>query len=153
MKKYFIVFVLVCVLQIHLKSQNYDFELPCDTLTTQLEMNRCTGLKSKIIDSLVNTKYNCFKKILENDFKQSMSENDTLQANYYEKLIDALDGSQKSYLALAKANRLFYNNVYDGGSMRGMVVNLSSVADGLDRLKKLDDFIVQFVGEDSGFCE
>jgi hypothetical protein len=82
-----------------------------------------------------------------------MSEKDTLQANYYKSLIEAIEVSQKHYLALAKANRLFYNNVYEGGSIRSMMVNLSSISDGIERLKKLDDFMVQFAGDDTSVCK
>ncbi|HSY60946.1 MAG TPA: lysozyme inhibitor LprI family protein [Cytophaga sp.] len=156
MKKYFIAFliaVLVCVLNINGNAQNYVFELPCDTLTTQSEMNRCTALKSKMVDSVVDLKYNCLLQVLQNDFKKSMLEKDTLQADYYKGLIVAVEVSQKNYLALSKANRFFYNNLYEGGSVRSMMVNLSSIADGIDRLKKLDGFFQDFIGDDRKVCK
>jgi uncharacterized protein YecT (DUF1311 family) len=155
MKKYFIVVlisILVCVF-INCNAQNYVFELPCDTLTTQSEMNRCTGLKSKMVDSLVDLKYNCLLQILQKDFKQSMLKKDTLQANYYKGLIVAVEASQKNYLALSKANRFFYNNLYEGGSVRSMMVNLSAIDDGIERLKKLDGFFQDYIGDDRKVCK
>lgn len=147
MKKAFIV-IFLCITFNCLgiaQRNDYNFDLPCDTLTTQTEMNFCTYKKFQIIDSLINQKYNCILFYLDSSL--SVYANDQEMKIYYSDIINSVKLSQSKWTDMFMANASIYGNFYKGGSMSSMVANLSAITDGQDRLRKLDE-ILELMGQD-----
>src|ERR1700739_2976569 len=82
-----------------------DFEHPpwetgCDSLTTQYDMNMCTGEKATIADSILNLYYNALIKYIDTDYaeeiKQAKDTTDEYEREYLQQLRDEKQAIIKS---------------------------------------------------------
>jgi uncharacterized protein YecT (DUF1311 family) len=154
MKKLLFLVIIICSsLQLFAQHSNYEIELPCDTLDTQTEMNICSYRKSRILDSIMNSKYTCIISDLEAEKSHYEDLQDTMMVSNCGKLIESLTQSQKKWDEMAEQNMEFYSAFYEGGSIRPLVVNMSMISDLIDRLEKLDAFVATInQGRDSKIC-
>ena len=122
----------------------HNIELPCDSEDNQSGMNQCSFKKYKIVDSIMQEKYNCIISSLETVQRSYVEQEDEHMTNHYADLLKALRSSQEKWLDMAKENARVYSTFYDGGSIRPLVVNLSMADDVADRIDNLDSFIATF---------
>jgi uncharacterized protein YecT (DUF1311 family) len=130
------------------------FILPCDTLTTQVDLTMCSGKKCEILDSIVTTKVNCLVDYLESQKAKAIKDNDTSSTTYYSDIINAIDLSQSKWKELLNANMSIYSSIYAGGSIELFEMHNSAINDLFDRIKKLDDIIETISqGRDDRICK
>lgn len=141
---YLIIIFVIATSFLHSEERGYDFTLPCDTLTTQLEMNQCTSVKYKIIDSIVTRRYECLMSNLEKKKNNAIVDKDDYQTDYFKKIIDALVISQYNWKQLSISNMEIYHGIFKGGTVRPMMVSISAIQDGIHRLRRLDSLLENF---------
>lgn len=148
-----IILILACS-SLYSAERNYDFTLPCDTLTTQLDMNQCTSIKYNMIDSIVTKRYECLISNLEVKKNKAIVDKDEYMTDFFVKTIDALVISQHNWEQLIRSNMEVYHSIFKGGTIRPMMVNLSAIQDGIHRLKRLDG-ILENIGDtkEKRICE
>lgn len=136
------------------EENKYNFSLPCDSLTTQNDMNDCSYQKYKLIDSVVSRKFDCIVGYLESQKNKSIADKDKYMIDYYNKVINSFIISQHKWKELTDANMEIAHNYYKGGSIRPLMVNISGMQDALNRLSKLDKMIETLVSDNNqDFCK
>lgn len=141
---YIIIILVIAATQLHSEEREYDFTLPCDTLTTQLDMNQCTSIKYNMIDSIVTKRYECLMSNLELKMNAAIVDKDDYQTNYFKKIIESLVISQYNWRQLSKSNMEIYHDIFKGGTVRPMMVSISAIQDGIQRLRRLDSLLENF---------
>lgn len=141
---YLIIIFVIATSLVQSEERVYDFSLPCDTLTTQLDMNQCTSRKYKMIDSIVTRRYECLMSNLESKKKAAIIDKDDFQTDYFKKIIVSIVISQYNWKQLSNSNMEVYHGIFKGGSIRPMMVSISAIQDGIQRLRRLDSLLENF---------
>jgi uncharacterized protein YecT (DUF1311 family) len=145
-------FILITY-SLHLSAQKDSkeslWDLPCDSLTTQTEMNICSGEKVAKVDSIMISIYNNLlkhlTKSLDTESKLTIDKNDKIQNDYMMILrsqIKDLKASQDKFEDYKNTTLKIVSAQYDGGTMRLLAVNnyaLGLIIDRIKLLKNLSD--------------
>lgn len=112
------------------KGDTEPWEIGCDTMMTQTEMNICSYESYKIADSILTSLYLELTDYLDSTLtierKNIESPTDTIQIEYVELIEQQLEStkkSQKDFSQFLNSTTEIMNLQYDGGSMRPLVVN------------------------------
>lgn len=147
MKILFSLFLIIFSLQLSAQNETNDarWVLPCDSLTSQSEMNRCSAEKVAKADSTLISVYttllNYLNENLENQKKVTTNKKDKAQKDYIKNLrskIDDFKESQDQFDAYKKSTLNIIRRHYDGGSIKPLAVNLYALQITIDRIKLLE---------------
>jgi len=132
-----------------------DHHFPCDSGTSSLETNLCTGKKADFADSLLNEVYH---KLLKNIDEEIRSYSDTKipkgatkldlseikfaveQKNFFVRVKQNLVKSQQQWLKTRSADCEVQQSMCDGGSGCVGIVNDLYIRETLSRIRQLEEF-------------
>jgi uncharacterized protein YecT (DUF1311 family) len=134
-------------------------KFPCDSESTTLEINFCSGVRRDYADSLLNVAYNRIIKSLEKEIfvdqnklkdeklkRDSSSESKetieflSTEISYNKRLKESIIKSQRKWVELRDLNMEVVSITCEGGTAFVAIENQSIIEDTLDRIKKLEDF-------------
>jgi uncharacterized protein YecT (DUF1311 family) len=134
-------------------------KFPCDSGSTTLEINFCSGAKLEYVDSLLNSIYRKIitsinKEIIDDKkklkIKQSIkidsikNKDDILylfnEINYNQRLKTSIVQSQKEWIKTRDLNSKVISITCEGGRECIAINNLAEIDDVLERIKKLQSF-------------
>jgi uncharacterized protein YecT (DUF1311 family) len=134
-------------------------KFPCDSGTTTLDINRCSGIRLDYADSLLNDLYDKIIKSLDkeivesqNKLKLEQSKKDTAiehketiqflikDVDYNQRLKESIVKSQREWIKVAGLNLEVIEIMSEGGTGFVAEENQSLIDDDLERIKKLDSF-------------
>lgn len=133
MKK--IIFILFILLNSNVlfsqnSKANFSLDLPCDTLTAQVGMNMCSGLKYDLVDSIMNSRYDSLIAQIDVRIASEKLSVDTVMRKFHQKYLQQLQSqkmavlqSRKDFIALRSSLSEIIHYEYFDGSMRPMAVN------------------------------
>jgi uncharacterized protein YecT (DUF1311 family) len=110
--------------------KNVPWEIGCDSLSTQTEMNICSYEKFKIADSILNSYYDTLIKFVDSEYLQQLKQytdpTDTSQKDYVQQLKEqknAIIKSKKDFQEYLNSTTEIINYQYKGGTIRPLMVN------------------------------
>ena len=137
----------------------YSHKFPCDSGSTTLEINICSGIKRDYSDSLLNVVYNKIIKSLNKDIidnelqlkteqlkKHTVKEDKEKieflikEISYNKRLKESIIKSQRKWIELRDLNMAVISITYEGGKAFVSIENQSLIDDTLTRIKKLLSF-------------
>jgi len=143
-----IIFFFLCSC-LNTLSQKIDFNKPpweigCDSLSTQTEMNFCSYEKYRIADSILNSYYDILINLYDSNYKHEFQLfKDTTDALQQEDIIRF----EKAKQSLIKSKNDFYQYLYstldlveskyEGGTIRPLMVNTYAFNMTLEQIKIL----------------
>lgn len=140
-------FLITISLQISAQKDAKDslWELTCDSLTTQREMNSCSEKKVAKADSTLISVYtkllNYLTETLDNERKVHVNKKDKNQKDYIKHLrsqINDLKVSQDKFEEYKNTSLNIIRTQYDGGSIKPLAVNLYALQIIIDRIELLE---------------
>ncbi len=109
---------------------NPPWETGCDSLTTQMEMNICSGEKLHIADSVLNLYYTelitYVDSLYRDELKNSNGKQDDYEKDYLKKLEhqkEAIIKSQIDFRTFVNSTTDIIGYQYQGGSMQPLMIN------------------------------
>tara|TARA_B110001469_G_scaffold62545_1_gene60025 strand:+ start:10 stop:528 length:519 start_codon:yes stop_codon:yes gene_type:complete len=129
-----ILFIIILILPTLLFGQSkadiQSWEIGCETMTTQTEMNICSYESYKLADGVLTELYTELTKHLDSTLtverKNIESLTDTLQIEYFdliERQLKSVKKSQEDFYKFLNSTTDIMNLQYDGASMRPLVIN------------------------------
>jgi uncharacterized protein YecT (DUF1311 family) len=134
-------------------------KFPCDSGSTTLEINFCSGAKLEYVDSLLNAIYRKIIKSINKEIvvdekklkiKQSIkidsikNKDEILflvnEINYDQRLKTSIIQSQKEWIKMRDLNSKVISITCEGGRECIAINNLAEIDDVLERIKKLQSF-------------
>jgi uncharacterized protein YecT (DUF1311 family) len=136
--------------QIDLK--NPPWETGCDSLTTQTEMNICSGEKLHIADSILNLYYNRLITYVDSLYTNELNDSNGKQDNYEKDYLKQLKGQKEAIIKSQIDFQKFLNSTtdiigyqYKGGSMRPMMVNIYALDLTVNQIKILMNLMEEII--------
>ena len=106
------------------------WNIGCDTMITQTEMNICSYESYKIADSILTSLYSELTDYFDSNLiierKRIESSTDTIQIEYVkliEQELESTKKSQKDFSQFLNSTTEIMNLQYNGGSIRPLVIN------------------------------
>jgi len=133
--------------------KNHKF--PCDSESTNVKINICSGVKTGFVDSLLNNLYNKILRSIDKEIsthnnaakQKQTNKNDSAevrfameQRDYYMRIKQSIVNSQTEWIKLRDLNSRVEQLLCNGGAACTTLVNEAYVEDTLDRIKKLESF-------------
>ena len=87
---------------------------PCNEAPSQLQMDRCADYKFKLADARL-------KRVYEKLMQLMISHEDAPESEYHKKTIQALKGSEATWLSYRDIQCKAAGQLYEGGSMAPMI--------------------------------
>ena len=123
------------------------WELPCDTLTSQTQMNICSGKKVKIADSVMHSLYTSILGSFESKCNdKALREDDSKKAylSQLEKKLIIFKQSQINFENYLASNSNFVSESWRGGTIRPFMVNTYELRIIVERIKILREIQEEF---------
>lgn len=131
------------------------WEIGCDTnISTQLDMNICSGKSYLIADSVLTSLYDDLNKELEHSLKKEegyiTSPSDSIQIDYVNSIKEQIEyvNQSKKHFGKFRENTIKVMSLqYDGGSMRPFVVNTYALRITVDQIETLNIMLDELKGK------
>jgi uncharacterized protein YecT (DUF1311 family) len=119
--------------------KNPPWDIGCDTMITQTDMNSCSAKSFKIADSILTSEYDTLIFKLNNRYKTMQAErkDDSANENYFSNLIEIIKTSQKAFYKYRKSTIQIPEEEYSGGTIRPLMVNDYALKLTVDRIKMI----------------
>ena len=108
---------------------------------TQLEMNICSYNEFMYYDSIVNLKYKNLLNLINTRLKEEKEYQELFEYNQTLLLKETLISSQKVWNDLKNENTEIIKILYEGGSMKPMVINIQAINDIKNRIEFIEKLI------------
>jgi len=126
MKNFIIILFLLPLITFgQLDYENPPWDIGCDSLNTQTEMNICSYKASQIADSIL-------LKLLDDNLKYYTS------SAYSEKVLELFHKSQSAFIEYRKSLVDFESSKWEGGSIRPLMCNMVHLSATVSRIKELE---------------
>ena len=108
---------------------------------TQLEMNLCSSKEFHYYDSLLNTTYQSLIRKIDLEIKEALDFDDDSEMNLLKDSKQVIINSQRHWIKQRDYNEKIWAEIYKGGSMMPLVVNVQATRDTRQRI----DFLKQLL--------
>jgi uncharacterized protein YecT (DUF1311 family) len=123
--------------------ENPPWKLSCDSLTSQTEMNICSGKKTIVADSIMNVLYEknlkYYNEIVTEEKKQLINNSDPSIFKLFETVLASLKSSQVDFIKYRKSVVDLENAIWDGGTIRPLMSNMVYLNLTIARIKRLEN--------------